>query len=104
MGVNGQPRLTKQTLKVLGALIANPADQMSGSEIAAATKLPSGTLYPILLRLEGVGWLESHWEMEDPHLLGRPRRRLYRVTTLGAEQIDLAFREIRFALEGLACI
>ena len=32
------------------------------------------------------GWLASRWENEDPHTLGRPRRRFYRITPLGQEQ------------------
>src|SRR3954452_25130422 len=47
-----------------------------------------GTLYKALARLEAGGLLESHWE--DPDLAvsdGRPRRRLYRVTPLGARAL-----------------
>lgn len=43
-----------------------------------------GTLYKALARLERAGLLESRWE--DAHLAaaeGRPRRRLYRVTSAG---------------------
>ena len=35
-------------------------------EIGHAAGLPSGTVHPILARLEGVGWLESRWEEIDP--------------------------------------
>lgn len=44
-----------------------------------------GTLYKALGRMETAGLLESRWE--DPDLAsaeGRPRRRLYSVTALGA--------------------
>jgi DNA-binding PadR family transcriptional regulator len=78
-----EPRITHQTLKVLEAVLRVP--QGSGAAIAAATGLASGTLYPILLRLEGAGWLTSEWEEGDPSSLGRPRRRFYRVTAKGAE-------------------
>ena len=47
-----------------------------------------GTLYKALGRLEAGGMLESRWE--DPDLAvaeGRPRRRLYRVTPLGARAL-----------------
>ena len=47
-----------------------------------------GTLYKALARMEGGGLLESRWE--DPDLAvaeGRPRRRLYRVTPLGARAL-----------------
>lgn len=75
------------TLKVLGAMMQHGRGQFSGAEISKQCNLPSGTLYPILARLEQAGWLESQWEEGDPTLLGRPRRRLYRVTALGAQKI-----------------
>lgn len=89
-----QPRITTQTLKVLAALMSDRQQEISGAEIARSTKLASGTLYPILLRLEEAGWLKSRWEVEDPHELGRPRRRLYEVTGLGTNKARSAFREI----------
>jgi PadR family transcriptional regulator PadR len=97
-----EPRLTAQTLKLLGVLMAHPTEDISGSEIARATKLPSGTLYPILLRLERARWLESRWEDGDPHELGRPRRRLYQLTPLGSKKSYLAFREVTSAIGGIA--
>lgn len=81
------PRLSTQTLKVLGALVSHPGDELSGAEIAKRTKLASGTLYPILFRLEEAGWLDSRWEIEDPAMLRRPRRRFYRITAEGAKNV-----------------
>ena len=89
-----EPRITGPTLKVLAALLSSPRDELSGAEIGRATKLASGTLYPILMRLENAGWLESRWETEDPKELGRPRRRFYRVAGLGARKAKAAFREL----------
>lgn len=44
-----------------------------------------GTLYKALARMEVAGLLESRWEDPDVAVAqGRPRRRLYRVTPLGA--------------------
>ena len=94
-----QPRITAQTLKVLTALIADTQDEVSGAEIARSTNLASGTLYPILIRLEEAGWLESRWETEDPHELGRPRRRLYRITGVGVRRAKATFREILLPLK-----
>ena len=48
-------------------------------------RVSSGTLYPILLRFEKAGLLESRWEEETPESLGRPRRRFYRMTQAGAQ-------------------
>jgi DNA-binding PadR family transcriptional regulator len=89
-----EPRITGPTLKVLGAFLASPTEEMSGAEITRATKLASGTLYPILFRLEGAKWLESRWESEDPAQLGRPRRRFYRITAVGAAKARLTFDEL----------
>jgi DNA-binding PadR family transcriptional regulator len=47
--------------------------------------LAPGTVQPILIRFEGVEWLESWWEDVDPADVGRPRRRYYRLTHEGAE-------------------
>ena len=48
--------------------------------------LPSGTIHPILGRLERLGWVESRWEDIDPSQAGRPARRYYRLTTDGIER------------------
>jgi PadR family transcriptional regulator PadR len=93
MGTN-EPRLTQQTLKVLGALISGHVRELSGADIAKLTQLPSGTLYPIVHRLEEVGWVESKWEVGDPVTLGRPRRRYYRVTAEGARRVREVVREL----------
>lgn len=82
--------------------MSDPREDMSGADIARATSLPSGTLYPILLRLERARWLESRWEDGDPRELGRPRRRFYQVTALGAKSARLAFRDITSSIGGLA--
>ena len=100
--VSDAPQLTAQTLKVLIALLESPRDELSGAEIRKSAKLQSGTLYPILLRLERVGWLESRWEVEDPQSLGRPRRRYYRVTALGAQQARAAVQRIKAEVGGLS--
>lgn len=54
-----------------------------GYDLARATGLKSGTLYPILARLASRGLLESVWEQAPPE--GRPRRHLYRLTAVGAQ-------------------
>ena len=102
--VRETPQVTPQTLKVLTALMENLRDELSGAEIGRTTKLQTGTLYPILLRLEQAGWLESRWEVEDPHSLGRPRRRFYRVTALGIQQARAAVKGIRAAVGGLSWV
>jgi PadR family transcriptional regulator, regulatory protein PadR len=88
------PRITGPTLKVLKALLSCPDAGISGAEIARSTKLASGSLYPILFRLENAGWLQSRWEDVRPSDVKRPRKRLYRVTALGERRISESFREL----------
>ena len=97
----GMPRITTQTLRLLGAFTASESNELSGAEIAKRTKLQSGTLYPILARLEEAKWLESTWEAGDPRELGRPRRRLYQLTGLGEMNARTAYREISKSIGGL---
>lgn len=78
-----EPRMSRQTLQVLSCMLDDPLTPWFGLELTRAAKLKSGTIYPILARLEHAGWLESRWEAEDASSLGRPRRRLYRLTGLG---------------------
>jgi DNA-binding PadR family transcriptional regulator len=68
---------------VLRAMLEHPTDEMYGLEICAAAGLPSGTIHPILARLEKASWLESRWEDIDPREWGRPRRRYYRLSSDG---------------------
>jgi DNA-binding PadR family transcriptional regulator len=76
-------RMTIPTQRVLAALLDEPDRERYGLEIGAAAELRSGTVHPILARLEGVGWLTSRWEDIDPQLEGRPARRYYRLTADG---------------------
>jgi PadR family transcriptional regulator PadR len=99
-----EPQVTTQTLAVLMALRDSPGEGLSGAQIARTTKLASGTLYPILGRLEQAGWLESQWETDDPHTLGRPRRRFYQITGLGDIRAEAAARKMESVIfGGLAC-
>lgn len=89
-----RPNSSKQTETVLGALLASGSDWRHGYDLARETGLKSGTLYPILMRLEQQGWLEATWE--DEPAPGRPRRHLYRLTGTGVEE---AVSIVRSAVE-----
>jgi DNA-binding PadR family transcriptional regulator len=79
--------MTLQTQLVLRALLQEPAKARYGLELCELGGLPSGTVYPILARLEQVRWLESSWEDPAEHeSAGRPRRRYYRLTPDGAQR------------------
>jgi PadR family transcriptional regulator PadR len=79
-----------QTLRLLSALSAQPRQWTHGYDLATATGLKSGTLYPILMRLTDRELLEAKWQdSPDP---GRPPRHMYRLTAagLGFARLQLA--------------
>jgi PadR family transcriptional regulator PadR len=59
---NRNVRMSLQTLRVLEVFLESPTDQLSGGEVHQRCGIASGTLYPILLRLESAGWFVSQWE------------------------------------------
>jgi DNA-binding PadR family transcriptional regulator len=71
------------TLKILKFMIENPQEGRSGAEISKATKVGSGTMYPLLQRLEIANWIAGEWENIDPSDAGRPKRRFYKLTPAG---------------------
>lgn len=77
-------RLTRTTTRTLLAFLDAPRSWRYGYELMKVTDLSSGTLYPILARLTGDGWLESRWE-ESEHP-GKPPRQMYRLTAAGRVQ------------------
>lgn len=94
------PRMTVPTQLVLAALLADPAREMYGLEICAEAGLQSGTIHPILARLERLGWLSSRWEQVDPALAGRPRRRYYRLEPDSVAAVRAALARARAATPG----
>ena len=84
-------RLSLQTLQVLEAFLENPAARLAGAEVHQRCGIASGSLYPILIRLESAGWFVSQWEAIDPSALGRSRRRLYRLTSTGLRRASEVF-------------
>jgi PadR family transcriptional regulator, regulatory protein PadR len=75
-------RLTPQTLLVLDAFLQESSAWRYGYEISRGTGLKSGTLYPILMRMEERHLLETSWENGEP---GRPPRHMYRLTPEGMQ-------------------
>src|ERR1700742_3591898 len=98
------PRMTLPTQLVLRAFLEDPGTERYGLEVGDAAGLPSGTIHPILARLERLGWLESHWEDVDPVPAGRPRRRYYRLTPDGTERARQALAGARTQVTGLGLL
>lgn len=82
-------RLTSTTREVLDLFMAVKAQDADGGAtpvwgylICTETGLGSGTVYPILERLEEAGWITARWEADPP--ADRPPRRFYTLTDNGA--------------------
>jgi PadR family transcriptional regulator PadR len=90
-------RMTLPVQHVLRVFMDAPEQEFYGLELIDKTDLASGTVYPILARLEREGWVESRWEEaviseREP----RPRRRYYRITAdgvrSGREAVERTYR------------
>jgi DNA-binding PadR family transcriptional regulator len=78
-----RPRITYSTALVLAAVARH---FRYGFDISDVTGLPSGTVYPVLRRLEDAGLLRSRWEgIALARAEQRPARRYYTLTESGAE-------------------
>jgi PadR family transcriptional regulator len=95
-------RMTDATLDVLEVLLG-PDEDLYGLKIANAIQRPTGSVFPILARLEQFGWVTSEWEVSEPSVRG-PRRRFYRLSPqgLGAARSALAERRPARKLAGSA--
>lgn len=76
-------RVTAAVAKVLAAFLQDPTADRYGLDLMHDTGLPSGTLYPIMVRLQRAEWVTAEWEAIDPEEAGRPARRYYRLTPDG---------------------
>jgi PadR family transcriptional regulator PadR len=83
-------RKTPALLAVLQVLLY--VDRPYGLEVIERTGLPSGTVYPLLARLESEGWITSYWETDTPGARG-PRKRFYEITVDGAERARAALAD-----------
>lgn len=76
-----RPHTSRQAIALL-AILSEKAGQWShGYELCDATGMASGTLYPLLTRLNDHGFLDAKWE--DSPIEGSPRRHLYRLNVKG---------------------
>ena len=59
-----------------------------GFDIMDTSELPSGTVYPILSRLEKAGYIRGRWEpAETAQRDKRPTRRYYEISAAGSKAL-----------------
>jgi PadR family transcriptional regulator len=85
--------LSPSSVAVLRAL---SEDVTYGFDVMDHTGLPSGTVYPILARMERRGLVASSWEEPRLHRdSGRPARKYYRLTRAGRTALEDAMARYR---------
>jgi len=82
--------MTAPLERVLRALLEDPAAPRYGYDLMKAAGLKSGTLYPMLGRLEDERLVTSAWE--TPQQDGQRPRKYYRLTAegIGVARLELA--------------
>jgi PadR family transcriptional regulator, regulatory protein PadR len=85
-------QLTAPLERVLRAFLADPTAPRYGYDLMRAARLPSGTLYPMLARLERQRLVRSAWE--TPQAEGQRPRRYYRLTDDGIEMARLELARV----------
>lgn len=77
-----RPRaLSPAARRVLQALAEARSAGRHGYDLCREADIKSGTLYPLLMRLEGQGYLAADWQAAETP--GRPPRHVYRLTAEG---------------------
>ncbi|RKT34508.1 PadR family transcriptional regulator [Roseovarius halotolerans] len=87
-------RISGRPLEILLFLSNFPQESFAGYSLSKSLGISSGTLYPLLVKLEEAGLLDSQWEDGDPQELGRPRRRYYKVNGQGIAALNEKMRSI----------
>ncbi|MBN8229991.1 helix-turn-helix transcriptional regulator [Corallococcus macrosporus] len=75
--------LSNHARSVLAVLLEAGTGWSHGYELCRLADVKSGTLYPLLIRLEAQGYLEAEWQ--QPAEGGRPPRHAYRLTQAGVQ-------------------
>jgi DNA-binding PadR family transcriptional regulator len=76
-----------------------------GFDIMDAAELASGTVYPILARLEKAGLVRGRWESPTTAQRDkRPPRRYYEITGAGAKALDRSAEYYRTLGGGLGAL
>jgi PadR family transcriptional regulator, regulatory protein PadR len=86
-------RMTVPLQRVLRAFLKDPAAPRYGYDLMKAAGLPSGTLYPMLARLEDQKLVTSAWE--TPQAGGERPRRYYQLTGEGIRVARLELAQVR---------
>ena len=85
-------KVTGPLERVLRVFLADVSEPRYGYDLMKAARLPSGTLYPMLARLQDQGLVAAQWEQPREDAAGRPPRKYYQLTGEGVRvaRLELA--------------
>jgi PadR family transcriptional regulator PadR len=86
--------VTPKMAMVLKVFLEDPDQPRYGFELMRLTGMASGSLYPMLAKLEGAGWLTKGKENIDPRAAGRPARTHYTITGAAASTARIQLAEL----------
>jgi DNA-binding PadR family transcriptional regulator len=81
-------RRTPTTVAVAAALLASSGRPRWSYEVAAELGIDRGSVYTILRRMTGAGWLNDYWEAPES-AIDRPRRHLYVTSAKGLRELAM---------------
>jgi PadR family transcriptional regulator PadR len=93
-------KLTASLERVLRVFLTDTSAQHYGYDLMKAARLPSGTLYPMLARLQEQGLVTSQWEPQPDDAGGRPPRKYYQLTGEGVRVARLELAQAAGAAPG----
>jgi DNA-binding PadR family transcriptional regulator len=79
---------------VVKVFLEDPGQPRYGFELMRLTGMASGSLYPMLAKLEAAGWLTKGKEAIDPSAAGRPARTNYTITGAAASAARVQLAEL----------
>lgn len=88
-------RMTPATKDILHHLYMAP-ESIWGLELSRLSQRPTGTVYPLLNRLERGGYVTSHWDTNESRQ--GPRRRVYELTSVGERWVK---QKLRLGIEAI---
>ncbi|SHN44645.1 PadR family transcriptional regulator [Cryptosporangium aurantiacum] len=86
--------MTLAIARLLKAFLEDPLRPRHGYDLMRSTGFASGKIYPLLAKLQTAGWLTRERESVDPAAVGRPARRLYRLSDEGTQAAWHALDEL----------
>jgi PadR family transcriptional regulator PadR len=93
-------KLTASLERVLRVFLTDTSALHYGYDLMKAARLPSGTLYPMLARLQEQGLVTSQWEPQPDDAGGRPPRKYYQLTGEGVRVARLELAQAASAASG----